>query len=91
MRKAAAVVGLVFGSYLIARAIVEPFTIGVSDPASYRDDWGGPSLLGVLAVHCGPGLLAAAAIVTVLLRRRSRRTRPPVQHVVSSDESRQQG
>jgi hypothetical protein len=44
--------------------------IDINDPASYRDDWGGPSLLGVLAVHCGPGLLALIAFGIVLLRRR---------------------
>jgi len=77
MRKAASIVGsalgLIIGLYLIVRAVVEPFTIDVSDSATYRDDWGGPTLLGVLAVHCGPGLLAAAAIVAVLVRRRSSR------------------
>jgi hypothetical protein len=91
VRKAAAVLGLIAGIYLIGRAVVEAFTIDISDPASYRDDWGGPSLLGVLAVHSGPGLLAAAAIVTVLLRRRSRRTRPPTQHGVTTDDSRPPG
>ena len=38
MRKAASVVGLVFGLYLIARAIAEPFVIDLSDPATYRND-----------------------------------------------------
>jgi hypothetical protein len=76
MRKAAAVVGLVVGLYLIVRAVAEPFVIDVSDPATYRSDWGGPSLLGVLLVHCGPGLVAAVAIVAALRRRASRRARP---------------
>jgi hypothetical protein len=71
MRKAALFVGLIVGVYFIGRAIVEPLVIDTSDPASYRKDWGGPSLLGVLAVHCGPGLLAAAVIATFLFRRRS--------------------
>jgi hypothetical protein len=66
------VVVVVLGLYLVARAISEPFVIDMSDPATYRDDWGGPSLAGVLAVHCGPGLLAAAALVTALVRRRRR-------------------
>ena len=65
------IVGLVLGLYLVARAIAEPFTVDMTDPATYRDDWGGPSLLGVLAVHCLPGLLAAAAIVGYLVRRHS--------------------
>jgi hypothetical protein len=63
-------VGLVVGLYLVVRAIAEPFVIDVNDPASYRNDWGGPSLVGVLAAHCGPGLLAAALLVTAALRRR---------------------
>jgi hypothetical protein len=60
------------GLYLVARALVEPFVIDMTDPGTYRDDWGGPSLAGVLLVHCGPGLLVAAwAVMTV--RSRSRR------------------
>ena len=77
MRRAAAAVGLVLGLYLIVRAVAEPFVIDLSDPATYRNDWGGPSLLGVLLVHCGPGLVAAAAIAAALRRRRaSRRAQP---------------
>jgi hypothetical protein len=64
---------LVIGLYLIVRAVAELFVIDISDPASYRNDWGGPSLLGVLAVHCGPGLVAAAVIVAIVVRRRSSR------------------
>jgi hypothetical protein len=71
MRKAAWTLGLVLGLYLVARAIVELFVIDMSDPASYQDDWGGPSLLGVLLVHVGPGLLAGVAITLALVRRRS--------------------
>jgi hypothetical protein len=73
MRKAASVVGIVLGLYLIVRAIAEPFVIDMSDPATYRNDWGGPSLLGVLLVHCGPGVIAAVAIAMVLIRRRTAR------------------
>jgi len=69
VRKIAAFVGLIIGLYLIGRAIVELFVIDMSDPASYRDDWGGPTLLGVLAAHCGPGLLAVAVIAVVVVRR----------------------
>jgi hypothetical protein len=77
MRRMATVVGFVFGLYLVGRAIVEPFVIDMSDPSSYRHDWGGPSLLGVLAVHCAPGLIAAAAMTMVLIRRRRARTHLP--------------
>jgi hypothetical protein len=53
---------LVVGGYLIGRAIVEPFLIDMTDPAAYHLDWGGPHLAGVLAVHCGPGVVAAVLI-----------------------------
>ena len=75
MRKAAVALGLALGLFLIVRAVAEPFVIDFSDPATYRNDWGGPSLFGVLLVHCGPGVLAAAAIATALFRRRSSRRR----------------
>jgi hypothetical protein len=71
MRKAAVVVGLALGLYLVVRAVAEPFVIDMSDPATYRNDWGGPSLPGVLLVHCGPGVVAAIAIAMALIRRRS--------------------
>lgn len=73
MRKAAWLVGLVLGLYLVVRAIAEPFVIDFGDPATYRNDWGGPSLAGVLAVHCGPGLVAAVLMVTAMVRRRRSR------------------
>jgi hypothetical protein len=76
MRKAASVVGLVLGLYLIVRAVAEPFLIDLSDPATYRNDWGGPSLFGVLLVHCGPGVIAAVVITMVLIGRRSARRQP---------------
>ena len=74
--RVARIVGSVVGLYLVVRAIAEPFLIDMSDPATYRDDWGGPSLFGVLLVHCGLGLLAGALLVTAYLRRRSARSRP---------------
>jgi len=55
VRKAATFVGLALDLYLIIRAVAEPFVIDMSNPATYRNDWGGPSLFGVLLVHCGPG------------------------------------
>jgi hypothetical protein len=71
MRKAATLVGLALGLYLIVRAVAEPFVIDMSNPATYRNDWGGPGLFGVLLVHCGPGVVAAVAVAMVLIRRRS--------------------
>lgn len=73
MRKAAVAVGVAVGLYLIVRAVAEPFVIDMSNPATYRHDWGGPSLLGVLLVHCGPGVVAAVAIAMAVPRRRSSR------------------
>ncbi|MEU4678318.1 hypothetical protein [Micromonospora sp. NPDC023737] len=70
MRKAASVLGLVLGLYLVVRSLAEPFVIDMNDPATYRHDWGGPGLAGVLLVHCGPGVVAAVVIAVVLLRRR---------------------
>jgi hypothetical protein len=61
------------GIYLVVRAIAEPFVIDMSDPATYRDDWGGPHLAGVLLVHCGPGVLAAVLMARRLRRRPARR------------------
>lgn len=72
MRKALLIVGAIVAAFLIVRAIVEVLTIDYGDPSSYEHDWGGPSLIGVLLVHCLPGLLAAIAVVVY---RRSRRTK----------------
>ncbi|MET7396891.1 hypothetical protein ABZS66_25750 [Dactylosporangium sp. NPDC005572] len=70
MKKTLIVIGTVFGLYLIVRAIAEPFVIDFDDPATYSKDWGGPSLAGVLLVHCGPGVLSAVLIGWALARRR---------------------
>lgn len=66
--------GLIVAIYLVGRAIAEPLLIDVNDPDSYRSNWGGPSLIGVLAVHSGPGLVIVTAAVVWFLRRRSRHT-----------------
>jgi hypothetical protein len=52
VRRAASVAGLVVAAFLIVRAVVEVLTIEYTHPSSYRDDWGGPSLAGVLLVQC---------------------------------------
>lgn len=70
-RRTAVAVGLALGLFFLVRAVAEPFVIDMSDPATYRNDWGGPSLFGVLLVHCGPGVLAAIAIAVALIRRRT--------------------
>jgi hypothetical protein len=55
------VIGSVLAVYLVGRGVAELILIHYGDPASYANDWGGPSLAGVLAVHSGPGLLIVAA------------------------------
>ena len=65
------VIGAVFAVYLVARGITELLTVHYSDPASYANDWGGPSLAGVLAVHAGPAVVIVAAVAWRLLRRRA--------------------
>ncbi|CAL9407690.1 hypothetical protein SUDANB58_01578 [Streptomyces sp. enrichment culture] len=71
LRVAAMLVGGLLAVYLVARGIAEFFILDYSDPESYAQDWGGPHLLGVLAVHSGPGLLVLGAAAAYLLRRRA--------------------
>ena len=61
------IVAAVLGGYLVARGVAEFFVIDLGDPTTYRHDWGGPSLAGVLAVHVGPGLLIAGWVVRRLV------------------------
>lgn len=84
MRKIATIVGVVLGLYLVGRALVEPFVIDMTDPSTYRHDWGGPTLFGVLAIHCGPGLIAAATMTWVLIRRCRARTPQDARWTVST-------
>ena len=60
MKAIAIVFACLVGVLFVGRAIVELVTIDYGDASSYEDDWGGPSLIGVLAVHCLPGVIAAA-------------------------------
>ena len=64
------VIGAVLAVYLVGRGIAELILIHYGDPASYANDWGGPSLAGVLAVHSGPGLVIIAAAAWWWLRGR---------------------
>lgn len=68
--------------YLVGRGIAEFWVVNFSDPASYRHSWGGPSLVGVFAVHTGPGLAVVIAGVVWLRHLRAKRAgvtpiRPP--------------
>ena len=71
LRKVLTALAVVLAVFLILRAVVEVFAIDFSDPSSYASDWGGPSLVGVLIVHCLPGVLAAIGLVVWWRRRRS--------------------
>ena len=79
MRRVLAALAVILAVFLILRAVVELFVIDLSDPSSYASDWGGPSLAGVLLVHCLPGVLAAIGLVVWWRGRRARRadTEPP--------------
>ena len=77
MRRLVIALGVVVGIFFIVRAVVDLLTINYSDPSSYADDWGGPSLAGVLLVHCGLGLIAAVWIGLFLWRRSSSRSSAP--------------
>ena len=77
MRRIVIALGVIVGIFFIVRAVVELLTIDYSDPSSYADDWGGPSLAGVLLVHCGLGLIAAVWIGVFLWRRRPSRSSAP--------------
>lgn len=84
LRRTGLLLAILLGLFLVVRAIAEPFVVDVTDPASYRLDWGGPSLPGVLLVHSGPGVLAAVLMVRALRRRvRRRRVGSSVQGVVA--------
>ena len=63
MKAIAIVFAYLVGVFFVGRAIGELVTIDYGDASSYEDDWGGPSLIGVLAVHCLPGVIAAALMI----------------------------
>jgi hypothetical protein len=72
MKRIGVVVLWIIGLYFVVRAAAEPFVVAMSDPATYRNDWGGPHLAGVLAVHCGPGVVALALMWRTVTRLRAR-------------------
>jgi hypothetical protein len=76
LRSVAIALGLLLGVFFIVRAVVELLTIDYSDPASYANDWGGPSLVGVLLVHCGLGFVSAITFVYGWRRLRAGRRGP---------------
>ncbi|ROO85539.1 hypothetical protein EDD29_3085 [Actinocorallia herbida] len=69
MRKVVMALALVIGLHLVGRAFAEPFVIDMGDPTTYQADWGGPTLPGVLFVHCAPGAVSAYLITRIALRK----------------------
>ena len=63
LKKTGLVLGYLLGIYLILRACVEPFIINYDHPESYKKSWGGPTLIGVLAIHILPGVISLALMV----------------------------
>lgn len=74
MKRILLVLAFVAGGYLAVRALVEPFVVDFSDPSSYESDWGGPSPVGVLAVHMGPGVISVVLFFYWLNRFRRRKS-----------------
>jgi hypothetical protein len=78
-RRVPELVGLVIlGLALVVmagRGLLEFSIIDVDDPSSYADSLGGPSLIGVLAVHSAPTLILLIATVAWLFWRRARKRR----------------
>jgi hypothetical protein len=75
MKTVAIGLGYLVGTYFVVRAIVQLVTIDHSDASSYEADWGGPTLIGVLAVHCLPGVIALGLMFWGVRRLRSGRVR----------------
>ncbi len=81
LRKILVVALALLGVYLVGRAVAEPFVIDVGDPSTYMHDWGGPSLVGVMAVHMVPGLVSLAGLICgSVLRDATGDRAPKVRH-----------
>jgi hypothetical protein len=66
--------GGVLALFLIGRAIAEFWVVDYSNPASYQNAWGGPSLVGVFIVHSGPGLAILIGGAIYLFKRLKKRS-----------------
>src|SRR4051812_19915857 len=76
MRRAGRSAGLALVAlFLVVRTVVEVATVDPLDPASYRDDWGGPTYLGALGVHAGPGLVVLTGLAWSSWRAQEKRRR----------------
>jgi len=81
LRRIGAAVLVLVGLFFVVRAVAEVVMVDPGRPATYRDDWGGPSYLGVVLVHAGPGLLVLALAVVWWVRRRRVAASPAPEHV----------
>jgi hypothetical protein len=80
MKRVLWLLAFVVGGFFIVRALMEPFIIDYSDPSSYENDWGGPSLIGVLLVHMGPGIIAAVLLIRALRNNDRRKAEDTLDH-----------
>ncbi len=65
------VIVVAIGAFAVVRA---GFVIAVDDlshPETYRNDWGGPHYIGVMAIHVGPAVLVLCLTALRLHRRRN--------------------
>lgn len=70
MKRVLQVLVIVIGAYFIFRAAVDPFLRDPSDPSTFEDDWGGPTYIGALGVHMGPGIIFAVLFIWWWVRAR---------------------
>lgn len=70
MKTAKWLLGSLIALYFVARGIAEFWVVNYSNPSSYRNSWGGPTLIGVFAVHTGPGILIILFGIWWLWRRK---------------------
>lgn len=70
MRAAGIAVAYLVGMFFVVGFVVELVSLDYGDASMYEDDWGGPTLVGVLAVHCLPGVVALALMIWDVRRRR---------------------
>lgn len=73
MRYLGLALGGTLAAYLVIRGVGELWLIDFDQPDTYRNDWGGPSLVGVLTVHTGP---AVVIVIASLVRLRHWRRGP---------------
>jgi hypothetical protein len=73
LRNVLVALGYFLGVYLIIRGAIEPFIINYGDSDSYKSDWGGPTIVGVMAVHILPGAISALLIYLHQKQRYRRR------------------